>query len=147
MYCPFNGRFNFIYNVNDGSESTTECPDPVSELDNCPSGSALNLRFRRCSFENRGKFGSCAILLYRNRLGTVPYCFTETGWELSILLYRNRLGTVPYCFTETGWEAVPYCFTETSWEAVPYCFTETSWESVPYCFTERGVLRGPPLVY
>jgi hypothetical protein len=55
VYCPFNGRFTFIYNVDDGSESRTECPDPVSELDNCPSGSALNFRFRRCSFENRGK--------------------------------------------------------------------------------------------
>ncbi|GFG31845.1 hypothetical protein Cfor_02655 [Coptotermes formosanus] len=59
VYCPFNGRFNFIYNVNDGSESTTECPDPVSELDNCPSGSALNLRFRRCSFENRDVTFQC----------------------------------------------------------------------------------------
>nr|CAD7262434.1 unnamed protein product [Timema shepardi] len=51
-YCPINGRFTYVYNVNDGLENNVECPDPVSELDNCPSGSELNLRFRGCSFDN-----------------------------------------------------------------------------------------------
>nr|CAD7405108.1 unnamed protein product [Timema cristinae] len=55
-YCPINGRFTYIYNVNDGLENNVECPDPVSELDNCPSGSELNLRFRGCSFDSHGKW-------------------------------------------------------------------------------------------
>ncbi|XP_049781506.1 uncharacterized protein LOC126183504 [Schistocerca cancellata] len=44
-YCPINGRFTFTYSGVGG-----ECPVPVSELDNCPSGASLSLRFRRCSF-------------------------------------------------------------------------------------------------
>lgn len=53
-YCPINGRFSFVYNVNDGSENNVECSRPLSELDDCPkrSSSALNLRFRGCSFDN-----------------------------------------------------------------------------------------------
>lgn len=33
-------------------EDKIECPNPDSELDTCPSGSAMNLRFKKCSFEN-----------------------------------------------------------------------------------------------
>ena len=51
-YCPVSGRFTFTYNVNDGLENKHECPTPASELDNCPNGNALNVRFRSCSFEN-----------------------------------------------------------------------------------------------
>ncbi|XP_037050218.1 uncharacterized protein LOC119084372 isoform X1 [Bradysia coprophila] len=51
-YCPINGRYKLTYNVDDGLEDKIECPQPDSVLDNCPSGSAMNLRFRKCSFEN-----------------------------------------------------------------------------------------------
>lgn len=52
QYCPINGRFKLTYNVDDGMEDKIECPNPDSELDTCPSGSAMNLRFKKCSFEN-----------------------------------------------------------------------------------------------
>lgn len=55
-YCPINGRYKLTYNVDDGLEDKIECPQPDSVLDNCPSGSAMNLRFRKCSFENHGNF-------------------------------------------------------------------------------------------
>ncbi|XP_069693976.1 uncharacterized protein [Periplaneta americana] len=98
VYCPINGRFNFIYNVNDGSESKTECPDPVSELDNCPSGSALNLRFQRCSFDNRdvtfqclGHWSGPADQRYLALRDTRP------GWNrlppYRCALYREEIGT------------------------------------------------------
>lgn len=51
-YCPINGRYSFTYNIDDGNEDRVECSGNYSELDNCPSGSAINLRFRKCSFEN-----------------------------------------------------------------------------------------------
>lgn len=54
-YCPFNGRFTFTYNTNDASEGSLECPVPMSELDTCPSGSFLNLRYHGCSFEDYSK--------------------------------------------------------------------------------------------
>ncbi|KAK8745086.1 hypothetical protein OTU49_000454 [Cherax quadricarinatus] len=50
VFCPINGRFRFTYDVNDGTESSVECPEATSELSNCPRGSELQLRFRRCSF-------------------------------------------------------------------------------------------------
>ncbi|KAK7056584.1 hypothetical protein SK128_000487, partial [Halocaridina rubra] len=50
VFCPINGRYRFTYDVNDGTESSIECPEPSSELSNCPKGSRLQLRFRRCSF-------------------------------------------------------------------------------------------------
>nr|XP_045585367.1 uncharacterized protein LOC123747308 [Procambarus clarkii] len=50
VFCPINGRFRLTYDVNDGTESAVECPEPTSELSNCPKGSELQLRFRRCSF-------------------------------------------------------------------------------------------------
>lgn len=63
-YCPINGRYKLTYNVDDGLEDKMECPQPDSELDNCPSGSAMNLRFRKCSFENHGAF----VILKYNRI-------------------------------------------------------------------------------
>ncbi|XP_066997399.2 uncharacterized protein [Anabrus simplex] len=47
-FCPINGRFRFSYQ----SADTLECSEAVSEMDNCPSDSALNLRFRDCNFHN-----------------------------------------------------------------------------------------------
>ncbi|KAK6617638.1 hypothetical protein RUM44_005226 [Polyplax serrata] len=51
-YCPINGKFSFIYNINDGSDTKVECPYYTSQADNCPSGSTFNLHFKRCSFED-----------------------------------------------------------------------------------------------
>lgn len=51
-YCPINGKYRIAYKADDGSEDKMECSSYESELDNCPSGSAINLRFRKCSFEN-----------------------------------------------------------------------------------------------
>ncbi|ROT66766.1 hypothetical protein C7M84_015192 [Penaeus vannamei] len=57
VFCPINGRYRFTYDVNDGTESTVECPEPSSELSNCPKGSQFQVvragvygKFRRCSF-------------------------------------------------------------------------------------------------
>lgn len=58
-YCPISGRFDFTYNVNDGLENKQECPNSVSELNNCPSGNALNVRFKSCSFENHNITFEC----------------------------------------------------------------------------------------
>lgn len=55
-FCPISGRYTFTYNLHEGAEDKAECPDPMSELDNCPRGSELNLKFRRCSFENHGEY-------------------------------------------------------------------------------------------
>lgn len=57
-YCPINGKFVFAYN-NDGSDGKMECrmrsgAMSASEIDNCPNGSELNVRFRGCSFDNHG---------------------------------------------------------------------------------------------
>ncbi|CAL4076482.1 unnamed protein product [Meganyctiphanes norvegica] len=49
-FCPINGRYRYTYNVNDGTENAIECPEPTSEVSNCPRGSQLQLRFRRCTF-------------------------------------------------------------------------------------------------
>lgn len=61
-YCPISGRFQLTYNVDDGQEDKVECPTTDSELDNCPSGSAMNIRFRKCSFENHGNISLCIYL-------------------------------------------------------------------------------------
>ena len=54
-YCPVNGRFVFIYSVNDGlSNHVNECHEPVSDLSNCPYGFGLGLHFKRCSFGDLG---------------------------------------------------------------------------------------------
>lgn len=52
QYCPFNGRYYFMLTIDDGGPETTGCDSKNSELDNCPSGSALNLRFRQCTFND-----------------------------------------------------------------------------------------------
>ncbi|XP_076029973.1 uncharacterized protein LOC143018485 [Oratosquilla oratoria] len=50
IHCPIDGRYRFTYNLNDGTEDTVECPEPFSQVANCPHGSQLQLSFRRCSF-------------------------------------------------------------------------------------------------
>ncbi|KAL7295565.1 hypothetical protein TKK_0011205 [Trichogramma kaykai] len=59
-YCPIAGKYRFKYTVNydyellqesNEPESRDECDGFTSELDNCPDGSQLKLRFNRCSFE------------------------------------------------------------------------------------------------
>lgn len=52
QYCPFNGRYRFLLTIDDGGSETTGCESKNSELDNCPSGSAINLRFRQCTFSD-----------------------------------------------------------------------------------------------
>ncbi|KAK3910670.1 Elongation factor 4 [Frankliniella fusca] len=61
-YCPISGRFDFTYNVNDGLENKQECPNSVSELNNCPNGNALNVRFKSCSFENHSEYTTLQLL-------------------------------------------------------------------------------------
>lgn len=57
-HCPFSDRYRLTYNTDDGFEDKVECTSnsdshsEVSELDSCPSGSQLNLRFKGCSFED-----------------------------------------------------------------------------------------------
>lgn len=57
QYCPFNGRYRFLLTIDDGGPETTGCDSKNSELDNCPSGSSLNFRFRQCEkFPNEATF-------------------------------------------------------------------------------------------
>lgn len=57
-HCPFSDRYRLTYNTDDGFEDKIECSSSsdlnteVSELDSCPSGSQMNLRFKGCSFED-----------------------------------------------------------------------------------------------
>lgn len=53
-FCPIAGKYFFKYNVNDGTEDTTECNTFSSTLDNCPDGSVFRLQFKKCAFENHG---------------------------------------------------------------------------------------------
>ncbi|XP_008551662.1 uncharacterized protein LOC103574089 [Microplitis demolitor] len=53
-FCPIAGKYFFKYNVNDGTEDTTECNTFSSTLDNCPDGSVFRLQFKKCTFENHG---------------------------------------------------------------------------------------------
>lgn len=55
QYCPINGRYRLLLTIDDGGPETTGCDSKTSEfseLDNCPSGSSINLRFRQCTFSN-----------------------------------------------------------------------------------------------
>ncbi|XP_049536613.1 uncharacterized protein LOC125951684 [Anopheles darlingi] len=55
-YCPIHGRYRMTYSVDssrDGATDGIECDSEDSEVDNCPSGSALNLHFRNCGFADR----------------------------------------------------------------------------------------------
>nr|XP_040222749.2 uncharacterized protein LOC120949487 [Anopheles coluzzii] len=53
-YCPIHGRYRMTYSVDSSDTADAiECDSVESEVDNCPSGSALNLRFRNCAFPDR----------------------------------------------------------------------------------------------
>ncbi|XP_058058208.1 uncharacterized protein LOC131209215 [Anopheles bellator] len=54
-YCPIHGRYRMTYSMDssDTTDGTVECDSDESEVDNCPSGSALNLHFRNCGFADR----------------------------------------------------------------------------------------------
>lgn len=54
-YCPIHGKFTFTYDVSDDASNKAVCFNRKSSIDSCPSGSALNLHFQDCSFENNGK--------------------------------------------------------------------------------------------
>ncbi|CAL4137486.1 unnamed protein product, partial [Meganyctiphanes norvegica] len=58
-YCPIDGRFQFTFNKNDGTEGMTECPEPTSSISNCPAGNHLNLHFKRCTFGDFSKHLEC----------------------------------------------------------------------------------------
>ncbi|XP_055383894.1 putative uncharacterized protein DDB_G0282133 [Condylostylus longicornis] len=52
-YCPFNGPYKISYFNNNNKENIIKCTkESKSKLDNCPSGSSLNLRLRGCSSFN-----------------------------------------------------------------------------------------------
>lgn len=46
QYCPVVGRFKFTYTNDAGM---VQCPGGSLESDSCPTGSAMNLRFRNCA--------------------------------------------------------------------------------------------------
>lgn len=52
QYCPFDGRYKVSYSIDDGTTEPIACDGEDSEIDNCPSGSAINIRFRKCTFPN-----------------------------------------------------------------------------------------------
>lgn len=53
-YCPINGRYHFTYKKGGNAVGdAAECRGHDSQIDNCPSGSAINLRFHKCRFGNR----------------------------------------------------------------------------------------------
>jgi len=54
-YCPISGLYHFKYNINNNSAISLECNTFSSEFSNCPDGSILHLKFKRCNFEARGK--------------------------------------------------------------------------------------------
>nr|XP_045585186.1 uncharacterized protein LOC123747194 [Procambarus clarkii] len=59
VYCPLDGRFHLTYNINDGRESATECPEPSSTLANCPTGNSFTMDFHKCKFGDFSKTYEC----------------------------------------------------------------------------------------
>ena len=57
VYCPISGRFSFSYDIDDGTESVTECVNSDSQISNCPLGFGLHLNFNGCAF--RPNFSEC----------------------------------------------------------------------------------------
>lgn len=55
-YCPIHGKFTFTYDLSDGLANRAVCFNRKSYIDSCPTGSALNLHFIQCSFENYGNY-------------------------------------------------------------------------------------------
>ncbi|XP_053680572.1 uncharacterized protein LOC128731471 [Anopheles nili] len=94
-YCPIHGRYRMTYSVDssDAPDGVTECDSVESEVDNCPSGSALNLRFRNCAFPNREVTFEC--LGHWRGFGNQNYlALLGTGEE-------SRLGPKYRCATYT----------------------------------------------
>ncbi|XP_039310112.1 uncharacterized protein LOC105204366 isoform X2 [Solenopsis invicta] len=58
-YCPIAGLYHFKYNINNNSAISLECNSYSSEFSNCPDGSILNLKFKRCNFEARDLMYNC----------------------------------------------------------------------------------------
>jgi hypothetical protein len=87
VYCPFSGHYKFVYKVNATEGTTTNpkgingqpmrCEDSVSRLDSCPSGSAINLRFRGCSSPDTN--GSCLKIPIEPFAFLQKYCFCGEG--------------------------------------------------------------------
>ncbi|CAG0899163.1 unnamed protein product, partial [Cyprideis torosa] len=50
LFCPIAGRYTFTYVLNDGNDDRRICPEPTSQMGNCPHGFGLTFQFRRCSF-------------------------------------------------------------------------------------------------
>ncbi|KAJ8679253.1 hypothetical protein QAD02_015040 [Eretmocerus hayati] len=66
-YCPIAGKYRFKYSVNydsdaleyNNAEAKDECIGFSSDLDNCPNGSLMHLKFKRCSFEDHDVSFEC----------------------------------------------------------------------------------------
>lgn len=52
QYCPITGRYRYSYSAINGTGATIQCNSKESEMDSCPSGSAMNFRFRHCNFQS-----------------------------------------------------------------------------------------------
>ncbi|KAL0108161.1 hypothetical protein PUN28_015033 [Cardiocondyla obscurior] len=50
-YCPIAGLYHFKYSINNNSAISLECNTFSSEFNNCPDGSILHLKFKRCNFD------------------------------------------------------------------------------------------------
>ncbi|XP_077261102.1 uncharacterized protein LOC143896865 isoform X1 [Temnothorax americanus] len=50
-YCPITGLYHFKYTINNNSAISLECNTFSSEFNNCPDGSVLHLKLKRCNFE------------------------------------------------------------------------------------------------
>ncbi|XP_058808315.1 uncharacterized protein LOC131673935 isoform X2 [Phymastichus coffea] len=80
-YCPIAGKYRFKYSVNyefDGlddnnSEGKDECTAFSSDMNNCPDGSLLHLKFKRCTFEDHEVSFEC--------LGSWPASSSDTSSE------------------------------------------------------------------
>lgn len=58
-YCPIAGLYHFKYSINNNSAISFECNTFSSEFNNCPDGSVLHLKFKRCNFEARDLMYNC----------------------------------------------------------------------------------------
>ncbi|XP_014206272.1 uncharacterized protein LOC106637825 isoform X1 [Copidosoma floridanum] len=66
-FCPLSGKYRYKYSVNyeygalehNSAETRDECTSFSSDVDNCPNGSILNFRFRRCTFEDHDATFEC----------------------------------------------------------------------------------------
>ncbi|XP_065217157.1 uncharacterized protein LOC135843266 [Planococcus citri] len=96
-YCPINGQYTIHYRQNK-PDYPIECSSRSSQLDNCPVGSEMNIRFRDCQFENHDLVFECLgswdgpnqqryLALFDTRTGTDPRPQYRCG------LYREDPGS------------------------------------------------------